>query len=140
MRDRLNIGLIGCGMMGRTHACAVESQKWCYTPSDPAAGAKITAVCTRHEETAKAAAEGYSLGTATTDEDELIYSPDIDIVDISTPNIYHYETAKKALSDLVKTRQIGLQAKDTIPVAWDEIIDDVLERYQMLIDRYGRSE
>ena len=97
MRDRLNIGLIGFGMMGRTHACAVESQKWCYTPSDPAAGAKITAVCTRHEETAEAAAAGYSLGAASTDEDELIYSPDIDVIDISTPNIFHYGTAKKAI-------------------------------------------
>ena len=97
MRDRLNIGLIGFGMMGRTHACAVESQKWYYTPNDPASKARITAVCTRHADTARAAAEGYGLGYPSTDEDELIYSPDIDIIDISTPNIYHFETAKKAI-------------------------------------------
>ncbi|MBQ7719035.1 MAG: Gfo/Idh/MocA family oxidoreductase [Clostridia bacterium] len=97
MRDRLNIGLIGFGMMGRTHACAVENQKWYYTPSDPASKARITAVCTRHADTARTAAEGYGLGYPSTDEDELIYSPDIDIIDISTPNIYHFETAKKAI-------------------------------------------
>ena len=47
-----------------------------------------------------------------------------------------YEVAKKALADRKKTAKIGLQAKDTIPVAWDEIIDDVLDRYQYLIDRH----
>ena len=45
-----------------------------------------------------------------------------------------YEVIKKALSDLKNTRNIGLQAKESIPVAWDEIIDMVLERYQYLID------
>ena len=46
-----------------------------------------------------------------------------------------YETVKKALSDLEATARIGLQAKETIPVAWDEIIDMVIDRYQYLIDR-----
>ncbi len=47
-----------------------------------------------------------------------------------------YEVAKKALADRKKTAEIGLQAKDTIPVAWEEIIDVVLDRYQYLIDRH----
>ena len=46
-----------------------------------------------------------------------------------------YRVAKSALSDLPKTRKIGLQAKDTIPVAWDEIIDDVIDRYELIINR-----
>ncbi len=47
-----------------------------------------------------------------------------------------YEVMKKALQDRDKTADVGLQARETIPVAWDEIIDDVLDRYQYLIDRH----
>ena len=44
----------------------------------------------------------------------------------------------KALSDPKKTREIGLNAKETIPVSWDKIIDKVLERYQYLIDEHKK--
>ena len=30
---------------------------------------------------------------------------------------------------------IGLEAKETIPVAWDDLIDTVIDRYQYLIDK-----
>ena len=30
---------------------------------------------------------------------------------------------------------IGAQAKDTIPVSWDDLIDSVIDRYQYLIDK-----
>lgn len=49
-----------------------------------------------------------------------------------------YETVKKALDHKDKTADIGLQAKETIPVAWDEIIDRVLERYQFMIDEHHK--
>jgi glycosyltransferase involved in cell wall biosynthesis len=45
------------------------------------------------------------------------------------------EIIEKAMADRKKTESIGLQAKDSIPVAWDEIIDVVLDRYQYLIDK-----
>ncbi len=49
-----------------------------------------------------------------------------------------YEVVKKALDNKDKTIDIGLQAKETIPVAWDEIIDRVLERYQFMIDEHNK--
>lgn len=49
-----------------------------------------------------------------------------------------YEIEKKALNNLEKTRQIGMQAKETVPVEWDEIIDVVIDRYQYLIDTYKK--
>ena len=45
------------------------------------------------------------------------------------------EVIKKCFADRERTARIGLQAKETIPVAWDNLIDTVLERYQYLIDR-----
>lgn len=50
------------------------------------------------------------------------------------------EVAEKALSDRRKTALIGAQAKDTIPVAWDEIIELVIDRYQYLIDTYKKLQ
>lgn len=45
------------------------------------------------------------------------------------------EVVKKCFANREKTAAIGLQAKETIPVAWDDLIDTVLERYQYLINR-----
>ena len=93
--EDMNIGLIGFGSMGKTHAYAVENMRYFFRPDG--VYAKITGVCTAHSETAADAAERYRLGKAVTDENELIYSPDIDIIDICTPNSMHYCTAKKAI-------------------------------------------
>ena len=46
-----------------------------------------------------------------------------------------YEHIKKALLDIDNTRKIGIQAKETIPVAWNEILKLAIDRYQYLIDQ-----
>lgn len=91
----MNIGLIGFGSMGKTHAYAVHNLEYFY--KDLPFEAKIKGVCTSHIETADDAAGKYGFEIATVDEDDLINDPDIDIIDICTPNIYHYETLKKAI-------------------------------------------
>ena len=45
------------------------------------------------------------------------------------------EVIKKAFADPEKTASIGIEAKETIPVSWDDLIDNVLDRYQYLIDK-----
>ncbi len=50
-----------------------------------------------------------------------------------------YEVIKNALADLDSTRAIGIQAKETIPVDWNEIMESVIERYQYLIDKYKKD-
>lgn len=47
-------------------------------------------------------------------------------------NLYH--VLKDALADLGKTKEIGQKARETIPVPWENIMQNVLERYQALID------
>ena len=49
-----------------------------------------------------------------------------------------HDVIVKAFENREKTADIGLQAKETIPVAWDDVIDTVLERYQYLIDHYPK--
>lgn len=90
----MNIGLIGFGSMGRTHAFSIANLPFFYR--DLPFHAQITGVCTRDPEHARAAVDAFGLGRAAT-EDELISDPSIDIIDICTPNVYHYETILRAL-------------------------------------------
>ena len=45
------------------------------------------------------------------------------------------DVIEKAFANREETARIGLLAKDTIPVSWDDLIDNVVERYQYLIDK-----
>lgn len=90
----MKIGLIGFGFMGKTHAWCVDNLKYFY--KDLPFGAEIKAVCASRPETTEAAAE--FLGVTAASEDAIINDPEIDVIDICTPNIYHYETLKKAIT------------------------------------------
>lgn len=92
----MKIGLLGFGSMGRTHAWAVDNIKFYY--KKPPFDVKIAGVYTRTLETAENAAEQFGFDFAAKSEDELIYNDDIDIIDICTPNISHYETLIKAIN------------------------------------------
>lgn len=50
------------------------------------------------------------------------------------------EVIEKAFADRENTARIGDQAKETIPVAWDEIIDNVIDRYQYLIETHKKLQ
>lgn len=91
----MKIGLIGFGSMGKTHSWCVNNLKYFY--KDLPFTAEYGAVCTSKEETAKKAAEFLGIEKYTVNEDDIINDPSIDIIDICTPNIYHYQTLKKAI-------------------------------------------
>lgn len=90
----MKIGLLGFGSMGKTHAYCVKAMPFFFSECP---SVQIYGVCTRNIENAKTACEDFDLGFYTSNEDDIIYNPEIDAVDICTPNIYHYESAKKAI-------------------------------------------
>jgi len=90
----MKVGLLGFGFMGKTHAWCVQNLKYFY--KDLPFSAEIAAVCASRLETTAKAAD--FLGVRAASEDEIINDPTIDIIDICTPNIYHYETLKKAIN------------------------------------------
>ncbi len=96
MKRELRIGLLGFGAMGKVHAFCVENLKYYYR--DLPFSASVHGVCTRSMEKSRAIAEEYGIPVAVTDENRLIEDPLIDIIDICTPNVCHYETVKKALA------------------------------------------
>jgi len=93
---QLKIGLLGFGSMGRTHTWAIQNIPFFY--GEPPFSAAVSGVCTTTQEKSDRVAKSFSIPLATTNEDDLINHPDIDIIDICTPNIYHFETLKKAIA------------------------------------------
>lgn len=95
MGKTLKMGILGFGAMGKTHAYSVMSLPYHYSgcPFD----AEYVSVCTSTLEGAQKLAKQFKIEKATSDEDEIINDPQIDVIDICTPNVFHYETAKKAI-------------------------------------------
>lgn len=92
----LRIGLLGFGSMGRTHLWAVRNIPFFY--GDLSFRAVTAGVCTTTAEKSRCVSEKFGIPLATDREDDLIGNPDIDIIDICTPNNCHYETIRKALA------------------------------------------
>lgn len=85
----LKIGLIGYGGIGRVHAMGLRDIPFHY--GLPADAVQIAGVATTRSETAQKAAREIGCDFATADYRELLARPDIDIIDVTTPNNSHAE-------------------------------------------------
>jgi len=86
----LNIGMVGYGFMGRTHSNAFSRvNNFFDIPYRPV----LKTVCARNPERARAFAETWGYASVETDWRELVKSPDIDLIDIASPNDTHAEIA-----------------------------------------------
>ncbi len=85
--DRIGIGIIGWGFMGRTHTLCVRSLPLFY----PDAGftARLVGVCSRTVGKAEKARDELGFEYATGDYHDLLCDPAIDVVSICTPNDQH---------------------------------------------------
>jgi predicted dehydrogenase len=101
VKKQYNIGLAGFGFMGRTHAFAVESLPFFYSSigAPMPFSARIGGVCTTSPARSAEVAAEFSLGKAYASFEEMVNDPDIDIIDVCTPNIYHYDMVKAALAN-----------------------------------------
>ena len=100
VKRQMNIGLAGFGFMGRTHAYAVANLPFFYSSADSPLpfSARIAGVCTTTMEKSTAVASEFSLGKPYASFDEMVSDPSIDVIDVCTPNIYHYDMIKAALA------------------------------------------
>lgn len=91
----LNIGLIGTGFMGRAHSNAYrQAGKFFAHEMQPV----LKAVCARDLARTAAFAANWGWESVETDWRALVERPDIDVVDISTPNNTHREIALAAFA------------------------------------------
>ena len=90
MSKPLNVGLIGCGFMGRTHSNAYRKV---YSFFRPALKPVLKAICDVNAEKASAFADAWGYESVETDWRKLLSRKDIDLIDICTPNNTHREIA-----------------------------------------------
>ena len=90
MKKQLNIAMIGYGFMGRTHSNAFRQVSQFF---DLAHLPALKVICARNAEKAAAFAEQWGYESSETDWRRVVDSPDIDLIDIASPNDTHAEIA-----------------------------------------------
>jgi predicted dehydrogenase len=94
-KPQLGIGLIGTGFMGKTHAFGFAAAPRVFDlPYDVV----LHSVADRTDELAAAAADRLGFANSSGDWKRLVADPEIDLIDITTPNALHKEIALAAIS------------------------------------------
>lgn len=93
MSKPLNVGLIGCGFMGRTHSNAYRKV---YNFFRPELKPVLKAICDSNVDKATTFADTWGYESVESDWKKLIQRADIDLIDICTPNNTHREIALAA--------------------------------------------
>jgi predicted dehydrogenase len=83
----IRVGVIGAGFIGPAHIESLRRLGF----------VEVAAIAGSNQSSAEAKARDLSVPRAYGDFFDLIRDPDIDVVDISSPNVYHYPAAKAAL-------------------------------------------
>jgi myo-inositol 2-dehydrogenase/D-chiro-inositol 1-dehydrogenase len=91
--NKLNIAVVGCGFMGRTHSNAFHQvTNFFDTPFRPA----LKTICARNAEKAQTFAARWGFKGFETDWRKLMDDREIDLIDIASPNDTHAEIALAA--------------------------------------------
>jgi predicted dehydrogenase len=89
-KRKLNVGLVGYGFMGRTHSNAFGKVNQFF---DLAYEPVLKAVCGRDKNKVESFAGQWGYQSHETDWRKLVSRPDIDLIDIASPNDTHAEIA-----------------------------------------------
>ncbi len=84
-----NVGVIGAGFMGHVHSYCWTAIPFFY--KNPGFKCNLKAVCTSKQATADAAGDELGFEKRYADVAALINDPDVDVIDIASPNHLHLE-------------------------------------------------
>ena len=93
--EKIGVGFVGYGMIGRVHALAYRELGLYYPGMLPYID--LAGVCTTHSETAERAAREAGFRFGTNQIDELVNDTSIDVIDCCAPNYLHYPVAMAAI-------------------------------------------
>jgi predicted dehydrogenase len=102
----MKIAMLGSGFIGRFYAESLQG----YRSKD-----KIVSIYSRKDESAKKFAKDYNVGFATTNMEEAISRPDVEVVCISLPNNLHEEAVMlccKHKKAVITTKPLGRNAAE----------------------------
>ena len=92
--NKVGIGLIGTGFMGKTHAMAFRAMPYVFSP--PPMVPVLELLADANEELARTGAGNLGFARWTADWRELVSDAAVDVVDITTPNHLHKDMALAA--------------------------------------------
>ena len=102
----MNIAMLGSGFIGRFYADSLQG----YRSKD-----KIVSIYSRKEESTKKFAKDYKVAFATTNMEEAINRPEVEVVCISLPNNLHEEAVMlccKHKKAVITTKPLGRNAEE----------------------------
>ncbi len=89
-KKKLNIGMVGCGFMGRTHSNAfANANRFFELDYQPV----LKAICARNPTVAEGFAANWGYDAFETDWRDLVSREDVDLIDVASPNDTHAEIA-----------------------------------------------
>ena len=133
-RRTLRVGLIGYGFMGRAH-----SNAWRQAPRffDLPANVRMSTLCGRNARALKKAAATLGWEKCVTDWRAVVNDPEIDVIDISTPNDSHAEIAiaaaaagKAILCEKPLARDVGEAKRMAAAVRKARVVNMVCHNYR----------
>lgn len=93
--DEIRVGIVGFGFMGKAHTYGYKTIPLYY--ADLPFKIRLVGVCDTVPGVAEKARDQLGFEFATQNPDDIFNCPDIDVIDICTPNIYHKDGIIKAL-------------------------------------------
>ena len=119
-KDLLRVGVIGYGYWGPNIVRNFHSQDQ----------ARVVAVCDKSQKSLGKVRHAYPDMVTTDDVDDLLTSPDIDLIAVVTPVWTHYELAKKALQN---GKHVFVEKPFTCSTAQGEELIELAERKNLKI-------
>ena len=93
MKKKLNVGVIGCGFMGRVHSNAYRKVGQFFDlEHEPV----LKVICDNNEKKVKEFAANWGWESVETNWRKMVERDDVDLVDICVPNNLHYEIVMAA--------------------------------------------
>lgn len=117
MKKKIGVGIAGFGNMGKVHAYCIENIKYFY---DCDFEPYIVGISASSFESAKHYADNYSVGKAFENFNDLVLCDDVDVVDICTPNIYHFgqlQCALNAAKNIYCEKPLTVSYPDALSIA-----------------------
>ena len=116
MKRKINVGMIGCGFMGRVHSNAyLKVNKFLDVEHEMV----MKCICDSNAEKLKKFAENWGWESTETDWRKMIARDDIDLVDVCTPNNTHHDiviAAAQAGKMVALEKPLSMDAEDGVPM------------------------